>query len=156
LGHASLSHVQLLASQGHLGSVDLKYFDCISCHLGKQTHLSFNKNEFLSSAPFDLVHSDIWGPAPVPTEGGLVILLFFLMIILVKLGYIYYSITLNSLKFIKIFTKWYKPNFLIPSKFFVQIMLGNIMRNLFKNFKNKIGPSLIVLALTLLSKMGVR
>jgi hypothetical protein len=70
LGHASFPRVQLLASQGHLGSVDLKSFDCISCHLGKQTHFSFNKSESLSSAPFDLVHSDIWGPAPVPTEGG--------------------------------------------------------------------------------------
>jgi hypothetical protein len=69
-GHASLPRVQLLASQGHLGSVDLKSFDCISCQLGKQTHLSFNKSESLSFAPFDLVHSDIWGPAPVPTEGG--------------------------------------------------------------------------------------
>ena len=70
LGYASLLHVQLLASQGNLGSVDLKSFDCVSCHLGKQTHLSFNKSGSLSFAPFDLVHYDILGPAPVPTEGG--------------------------------------------------------------------------------------
>jgi transposase InsO family protein len=24
----------------------------------------------ISSAPFDLVHSDVWGPAPIPTMGG--------------------------------------------------------------------------------------
>jgi hypothetical protein len=70
LGHASLPRVQLLASQGHLGSVNLQSFDCVSCHLGKQTHLSFNKSDSFSSAPFDLVHSDIWGPAPISTEGG--------------------------------------------------------------------------------------
>jgi hypothetical protein len=116
LGHASLPRVQLLASQGHLGSIDLKSFDCVSCHLGKQTHLFFNKSESLSSAPFDLVHYDIWGPTLVPSE-GVSLFCYFFMIILVILGYIYYSITLNSLKFIKIFIKWYKPNFLIPSNF---------------------------------------
>jgi hypothetical protein len=59
LGHASLSRVRLLASQGHLGSVNFQSFDYVSCHLGKQTHLSFNKSESFSSAPFDLVHYDI-------------------------------------------------------------------------------------------------
>jgi hypothetical protein len=59
LGHASLPRVQLLASQGHLGSVNFQSFDCVSCRLGKQTHLSFNKSESFSPAPFDLVHSDI-------------------------------------------------------------------------------------------------
>jgi hypothetical protein len=70
LGHAFLPRVQLLASQGHLGSVDLKSFNCVSCHLGKQTNLSFNKSESLSSAPFDLVHYDIRGPTLVPLGGG--------------------------------------------------------------------------------------
>jgi hypothetical protein len=70
LGHASLPRVHLLASQGHLGSVNLKSFDCVSCQLEKQTHFSFNKSASLSSAPFDLVHSDIWGPAPLLTEEG--------------------------------------------------------------------------------------
>ena len=59
-----------MASRGHLGSVNFQSFDCVSCYLGKQTHLSFNKSESFSSAPFDLVHFDIWGPAPIPTEGG--------------------------------------------------------------------------------------
>jgi hypothetical protein len=70
LGHASLPRVQLLASQGYLGSADSKYFDCVSCQLGKQIHLSFTKTVSLSSTPFDFVHCDIWGPAPIPIEGG--------------------------------------------------------------------------------------
>ncbi|KAA8517060.1 hypothetical protein F0562_017122 [Nyssa sinensis] len=70
LGHASLPRVQFLASQGHIGPVKFQSFDCVSCHLGKQTHLSFNKSASFFAAPFDLVHSDIWGPAPTPTEGG--------------------------------------------------------------------------------------
>ena len=70
LGHPSLSRFQLLASQGHLGSVQFQKFDCTSYHFGKQTKLPFNKSDSFSSAPFDLIHFDIWGPAPVPTEGG--------------------------------------------------------------------------------------
>ena len=59
LGHPSLSCLQLLASQGHLGSVHLQNFDCTSCHFGKQTKLPFNNSDFFSFAPFDLIHYDI-------------------------------------------------------------------------------------------------
>ena len=69
LGHTSLSRLQLLASQGHLGLVQFPKFDCTFCHFGKQTKLPINNSDFFST-PFDLIHSDIWGPAPVPTEGG--------------------------------------------------------------------------------------
>ena len=70
LSHPSLSRFQLLASQCHLGSVQFQKFDCTSCHFGKQTKLPFNKSDSFSSTHFDLIHSDIWGPAPVPTKGG--------------------------------------------------------------------------------------
>ena len=70
LGHPSLSRLQLLVSQGHLGSVQFQKFDCTFCHFGKQTKLPFNKSDSFSSASFDLIHFDIWGPAPIPTEGG--------------------------------------------------------------------------------------
>ena len=59
LGHASLSHLQLLASQGHLRSVSFHKFDCISCQFGKQTKLPFNNSDSFSSTPFDLIHSDV-------------------------------------------------------------------------------------------------
>ena len=38
--------------------------------LAKQTKLPFNNNDSFSFAPFDLIYSDIWGLAPIPTEGG--------------------------------------------------------------------------------------
>ena len=60
----------MLASQGHLGLVQFQKFDCTSCHFGKQTKLPFNNSDSFSSAPFDLIHFDIWGHAPIPTEGG--------------------------------------------------------------------------------------
>ncbi|KAL5752057.1 hypothetical protein ACOSQ2_022564 [Xanthoceras sorbifolium] len=67
--YPSVSRLQLLASQGHLGSIQFQKFDCTSCHFGKQTKLPFNNSVSFSSAPFDLKHSDIWGPAPIPIEG---------------------------------------------------------------------------------------
>ena len=70
LGHTSLSRLYLLASQGHLGSIQFPKFDCTSCHFGKQTKLPFNNSDSFSSTPFDLLHSDIWGSALVPTKGG--------------------------------------------------------------------------------------
>ena len=36
LGHTSLSHLQLLAFQCHLGLIQFPKFDCTSCHFGKQ------------------------------------------------------------------------------------------------------------------------
>ena len=74
LGHTSLSHLQLLASQGHLGSIHFPKFDCTSCHFGRQTKLPFNDSDSFSSAPFNLIHSDIWGSASVPIEGGISII----------------------------------------------------------------------------------
>ena len=45
LGYTSLSRLQLLASQGHLGSVSFHKFDCMSCQFGKQTKLPFNNSD---------------------------------------------------------------------------------------------------------------
>ena len=70
LGHASLSRLQLLASQSHLGSISFHKFDCMACQFSKQTKLPFNNSDSFSSAPFNLVHSDVWGSTPFPTEGG--------------------------------------------------------------------------------------
>lgn len=70
LGHASISKLRPLISHGHLGSVKEESFHCVPCQVGKQPALSFNNSESISLAPFDLVHSDIWGPSPTPTMGG--------------------------------------------------------------------------------------
>ena len=130
LGHPSLSRLQLLASQCHLGSVQFQKFDCTSCHFGKQTKLPFNKSDSFSFAPFDLIHSDIWGPAPVPTEGDLNILSYLWMIFLDILRFICFIIGLNLCLFTKHFIKWLKHSSIATSKSFDQIMLKNIMINL--------------------------
>uniref|UniRef100_A0A2N9GJZ0 Integrase catalytic domain-containing protein n=1 Tax=Fagus sylvatica TaxID=28930 RepID=A0A2N9GJZ0_FAGSY len=70
LGHVSLPRIQTLVSRGLLGSVSSSPFDCMPCQLGKQPALPFNNSESIASATFDLIHSDVWGPSPVPTAGG--------------------------------------------------------------------------------------
>ena len=44
--------------------------ECSGCKLAKFYALPFNKSLSCSSAPFDLIHSDVWGPSPVSTKGG--------------------------------------------------------------------------------------
>jgi hypothetical protein len=70
LGHVSLPRIQTLVSRGLLGSVSSSPFDCMPCQLDKQLVLPFNNSESITSATFDLIHSDVWGPSPVPTVGG--------------------------------------------------------------------------------------
>lgn len=77
LAHSSIGKLRPLVSQGHLGSVTNESFDCTACQTAKQPALSFNKSTNISASPFDLVHSDIWGPAPTPTMGGSRYFVFF-------------------------------------------------------------------------------
>ena len=70
LGHASISRVKELASMGLLGSVSIENFDCMPCQIGKQTALPFNNSVSHALSSFDLIHSDVWGPSSIATQGG--------------------------------------------------------------------------------------
>jgi len=39
------------------------------CKLARFYALSFNRSIYVSSSPFDLIHSDVWKPSPVATKG---------------------------------------------------------------------------------------
>ncbi|KAJ9560393.1 hypothetical protein OSB04_005553 [Centaurea solstitialis] len=70
LGHLSSSRLKMLASTGSLGHVTSSDISCLPCKLGKHHALPFETNESKSICPFDLIHSDVWGPAPHPSMGG--------------------------------------------------------------------------------------
>lgn len=60
-----------MLSAGLLGSVPYSEIsDCKGCKLAKFSALPFHnkKSTTVSSAPFDLIHSDVWGQAPLPTK----------------------------------------------------------------------------------------
>jgi len=71
LGHVLSSHLRFLASTGALGNLKTcDISDCSGCKLPKFSVLPFNRSIYVSSSPFDLIHSDVWGPSPVVTKEG--------------------------------------------------------------------------------------
>ncbi|GKV42316.1 hypothetical protein SLEP1_g49726 [Rubroshorea leprosula] len=69
LGHTLVGKLRPLISRGLLGSVPNEFVHCVSCQSAKQPALSFSSSHSHSTAPFDLVHSDDWGPSLTPTMG---------------------------------------------------------------------------------------
>ena len=60
LGHPSLSKFQKLVS--YFSS--LSSLECESCQLGKHTRVLFPKRlDLRTKSPFELVHTDVWGPS---------------------------------------------------------------------------------------------
>ncbi|KAJ9541461.1 hypothetical protein OSB04_027967 [Centaurea solstitialis] len=70
LGHLSSARIKLLANSGLLGNTTSNEVSCLSCKLGKHHALPFELNDYTSDCAFDLIHSDVWGPAPHPSMGG--------------------------------------------------------------------------------------
>ncbi|CAL1359030.1 unnamed protein product [Linum trigynum] len=48
------------------------FSDCVSCLEAKASQSSFSSSDTVYDEPFDLVHSDLWGPSPVPDKLDLV------------------------------------------------------------------------------------
>ena len=71
LGHISFSRLKFLASTRDLGKLQTQdVYDYSGCKLAKFLALPFNRSVYVSSSPFDLIHSNVWGSSPVPTKGG--------------------------------------------------------------------------------------
>lgn len=69
LGHPNSDVLRTLFNSGLLGnkacsSLDLS-FDCTTCKLGKSKVLPFPSHASRASQCFDIIHSDVWGIAPV-------------------------------------------------------------------------------------------
>ena len=69
LGHPSSAPLLSLAKNNVEIIFDSTHI-CDICPLEKQTRLPFGRSEIKTSAPFDLIHCDIWGPHTHPTHFG--------------------------------------------------------------------------------------
>ena len=71
LGHPSSAKLQHLSPQIRLDkSSSHDMVSCPVCPLAKQKKLPFPSHNHMSSAPFDLVHMDVWGPFAVESVEG--------------------------------------------------------------------------------------
>ncbi|CAL8092397.1 unnamed protein product [Prunus armeniaca] len=71
LGHVSGSRLKYLVSTGALGNFNCHDIsDCSGCKLAKFSALPSTRSSSISLAPFDLIHSDVWGPTPISSKGG--------------------------------------------------------------------------------------
>jgi hypothetical protein len=60
-----------LVTSGVLGKVSSDTFlPCMGCKLGKQIQLTYPASQPESTRPFELIHSDVWGPFPFVSKGG--------------------------------------------------------------------------------------
>lgn len=75
LGHPNNNVLHLLLKSGSLGnkgspSLNNIKFDCHSCKLGKSKTLSFPIHRSTIVKHFDLIHSDVWGMAPITSHAN--------------------------------------------------------------------------------------
>ena len=71
LGHPSSWVMSFLASNKKVTCTSrLLNFQCLACPSGKSLHLSLGPMGHKTSAPLELVLSDVWGPSPILSSDG--------------------------------------------------------------------------------------
>jgi hypothetical protein len=68
LGHPSMVVVSRIVKDNMLPCSSLEFSKesvCDVCQQGKSHQLPFPKSVSVSQAPLELIHSDVWGPAPI-------------------------------------------------------------------------------------------
>ncbi|KAJ6733370.1 hypothetical protein OIU74_005177 [Salix koriyanagi] len=95
LGHPSSRILSLLASNKKVTCTSLRFdFQCQACPLGKSSRLSLGPMGHKTSTPFELIFSDVWGPAPFLSSDGF---RYFVIFVDAHTKYIwYYPIALKS------------------------------------------------------------
>ena len=71
LGHPALSVVnQILDSCNITQTQKIRLNFCNSCQLAKSHRLPFSLSPSIAVKPFELIHTDLWGPSPVRSISG--------------------------------------------------------------------------------------
>ena len=98
------SHLRYLASIETLGSLQTCDILMYGCKLTKFSALPFNQSIYVSSFPFDLIHSDVWGHYPVAIKEGSQYYVFFFIIIDDHTCYCWVYLMKHHSKFFEIYT----------------------------------------------------
>jgi GAG-pre-integrase domain/Integrase core domain len=69
LGHPSFGYMRKLSPSLFL-SLENEDFTCETCIKAKSHRTSYHSSNSKSINPFDLIHTDVWGPAPVISKSG--------------------------------------------------------------------------------------
>ena len=72
LGHPNINDLvkTLSACNISFGNKTSGLSFCKACQLGKQHRLSFKHSETTTSKALEIIHSDLWGPAPIESNQG--------------------------------------------------------------------------------------
>jgi len=71
LGHLSTSRLKTLSDSGVLRKFQFSSSNnCEGCHFAKQVIVPFGFSNHMASKIFNLIHSNIWGPAPIFSLSG--------------------------------------------------------------------------------------
>lgn len=69
LGHLSFGYLQKLNSS-LFSNCSVSDFKCDVCELAKSHRITYSPSFNKSSEPFSIIHSDVWGPARIPSFSG--------------------------------------------------------------------------------------
>ncbi|KAK2433017.1 putative mitochondrial protein [Trifolium repens] len=69
LGHPSFEIIKMLFPS-FFSKLDVESLHCEVCELAKHKRVSFPMSNKISTFPFYLVHTDVWGPSNVPNVSG--------------------------------------------------------------------------------------
>ncbi|KAK3021134.1 hypothetical protein RJ639_045907 [Escallonia herrerae] len=70
-GHMSERGMDMLSKQGLLGSKKTEKLDfCEHCVFGKQCRVKFSRTVHTTKGTVDYIHSDLWGPFTISSNGG--------------------------------------------------------------------------------------
>ncbi|KAJ4807334.1 Gag/pol [Rhynchospora pubera] len=70
LGHPSFTVTRKIIVDNNLPCNKSEFHMCTACNLAKSHKLPFTCSNTVSYAPLELIHADVWGPAPVVTTNG--------------------------------------------------------------------------------------
>ena len=70
LSHASFPVLQKSISAFTLPVANKRLLVCSNCQIARSSQLSFKTSNHKSINPLDIVHTDVWGPAPILSNSG--------------------------------------------------------------------------------------